>query len=179
MAKAPDPTPAHRRMRGFEPAFGLMQAQLRRAGENRGFAVARLLTHWAEVVGEDIARTTRPVKVGYGRDGLGATLTLLCSGASAPMVEMQKDRIRDRVNAAYGYNAIRRVHLTQTAPQGFAEGQAQFAAAPAKAPAPPDPALHRAAVETAAPVRDEGLRAALELLAQNVLTKNRTKERRS
>lgn len=157
-------------MRGFEPAFSLMTGQVRNAGEARGFAVARLVTHWAEVVGSDLARMTRPVKVGYGREGMGASLTLLVQGATAPMVEMQKDRIREKVNAVYGYNAISRVILTQTSSTGFAEGQAQFTAAP-KAPPAPDPALLAKAAETTAAVGDPGLRAALERLAQNILTR--------
>lgn len=181
MARAPAPPPAapkpagERRMRGFEAAFGFMQDPVRRAGESRGFAVARLLTHWAEVVGDDLARTTRPVKVSYGREGLGATLTLLTTGAQAPMVEMQKDRIRERVNAVYGYNAIARIHITQTAPTGFAEGQAEFTPAP-KAPPPPDPAILAKAAQTAAPIQDPGLRSALEALAQNILNRRKAKE---
>lgn len=162
-------------MRGFEPAFSLVGAQVRAAGEARGFAVARLVTHWAEVVGEDLARITRPVKVGYGREGLGGTLTLLVQGAVAPMVEMQKETIRARVNAVYGYNAIARVTLTQTAAEGFAEGQAAFTPAP-KAPPRPDPALAAKAAEVAQGVGDEGLRAALEHLAQNILTRRSTKK---
>ena len=169
---APSPSPDHRR-RGFEPAFSLMSGQLRAAGEARGFAVARLVTHWAEVVGEDLARVTRPVKVSYGREGgLGATLTLLVQGAHAPLIEMQKEKLRQKVNAVYGYNAISRIHLTQTAASGFAEGQAQFTAAP-KAPPPPDPALVAQAAETASAVGDPGLRAALERLAQNVLSRRK------
>ncbi len=110
-------------MRGFEPAFGLMARDVRAAGESRGFAVAKLLTHWQEVVGADLAAVTRPVKVGYGREGMGATLTVLVQGASAPVVEMQKDRLRERVNAVYGYNAISRVMLTQTARSDLPRGR--------------------------------------------------------
>ncbi|MFZ1468212.1 MAG: DciA family protein [Paracoccaceae bacterium] len=163
-------------MRGFEPAFGLMTREVRAAGEKRGFAIARLLTHWEEVAGADLAGVTRPVKVGYGRDGMGATLTLLVQGAHAPMVEMQKDRLRERVNAVYGYNAISRILLTQTAPMGFAEGQAQFGPAP-KAVAPvPDPAVLARAQDTAHGVADDGLRAALERLGQNILTRRKAEE---
>lgn len=168
---APRPSADHR-MRGFEPAFALVQGQLRSAGEARGFAVARLVTHWPEVVGAELARVTRPVKVGYGREGMGATLTLLVQGAAAPMIEMQKDAIRAKVNAVYGYNAISRVHLTQTSATGFAEGQAQFIAAP-KPPAAPDPATVQRAHDTAEGVGDPGLRAALERLAQNILTRRK------
>ena len=95
MARSPSPPPSpQRRMRGFESAFGFMKNPVRAAGESRGFAVARLLTHWADVVGEDMARATRPVKVTYGREGFGATLIVLCSGPMAPMIEMQKEKIQ-------------------------------------------------------------------------------------
>lgn len=133
MARTPA-TPPTRRQRGFEPTGGLLKQQIRSAGESRGFAVARLLTHWAEVAGADLGRITRPVKVGYGREGMGATLTLLTTGAMAPMVEMQKERLRERVNAVYGYAAISRILLTQTAATGFAEGQAEFTPAPKSRP---------------------------------------------
>lgn len=170
-----DPQPAQRRMRGFEPAVGLLQQRIRAVGEARGFAVTRLLTQWAEVAGEATARITRPVKVGYGREGMGATLTLLVAPAHAPMVQMDLPRLKDRVNAAYGYAAIARISLTQTAATGFAEGQAQFMAAP-KAAVLPDPALQAEARAVAAPVRDDGLRSALEALAQNILTRRKANE---
>lgn len=175
MAKSPPPHSPFRRERGFEPASRLLAERIRTAGESRGFAVARLLTQWPEIAGEDLARITRPVKISYGREGFGATLTLLTTGAVAPMVEMRKEQLRERVNAVYGFSAIARIHLTQTASTGFAEGQAQFTHAPKAAPAP-DPALVAKASETAAEIKDDGLRAALELLARNVLTRRNPKE---
>lgn len=165
-----------RRMRGFEPASGLLKDRIRSAGESRGFAVTRLLTHWPEVVGEEIARVTRPVKVGYVKGSFGATLTVLVKPTDAPMVQMQLPAIKDRVNACYGYAAIGRVLLTQTAPMGFAEGQALFSPPPpAEPPAPPPEVIARAR-ETADGVQDDGLRNALETLAQNILTRRSKKE---
>ena len=165
-----DPTATHgikRRKRGFERASALAASRIRSAGESRGFAVSRLLTHWAEVVGPDIARVARPVDVKYGR-GFGATLTLLTTGAEAPMLEMQKDRIRDRVNACYGYAAIQKVRITQTAATGFAEGHAVFEPMP-KAPKTPQPIPQE--IRTAAKgVGSDDLRAALERLGANVLS---------
>ena len=142
MARTPQQPPRdpERRLRGFEPASGLLQSRIRAAGEKRGFATSRLLTHWAEIAGEDTAKITRPVKIGYGREGMGATLTLLVAPAHAPMVQMDLPRLKDRVNAVYGYAAIARIALTQTAATGFAEGQAQFSPA-AKTKAPPDPLI--------------------------------------
>ena len=87
----------------------------------------------------------------------------------------QKEKLREKVNAVYGYAAISRILLTQTASTGFAEGQAEFMPAPKAKPAP-DPALQQEAARTAAPIRDEGLRVALEALAQNILTRRKSKE---
>lgn len=175
MTGKPTDTPApKRRKRGFERAASLMTQRIRQAGESRGFAVSRLLTHWPETVGEDVAATARPVKVHYGREGFGATLTLLTTGARAPMLEMQKEKILERVNAVYGYAAISTVRITQTAPTGFAEGQAQFAHAPKKqAPRAPSPEVRQAAQTLSRDVQDDGLRAALDQLACNVLSRRK------
>jgi hypothetical protein len=162
-----------RRMRGFEAASGLLTDRIRKAGEKRGFATSRLLTHWAEIAGPDIAAIARPVKVGYAKDGMGGTLTLLTTGAAAPMLQMQLPVLRDRVNACYGYNAISRIQVTQTAAEGFAEGRVAFDPAPTPARAAIDPNDAATARALSAPVGDAGLRAALEALAGNVLSRPR------
>ncbi len=164
---------APRRKRGFERASGLLSTRIREVGEKRGFAVSRVLTHWAEIVGADVAAICRPVNVSYGRGGFGATLTVLTTGAQAPMLEMQKDQIRERVNACYGYSAISRLKITQTAPTGFAEGQAAFAPAPAKPKSEPAPELRQRAAEASASVADDSLRRALEALGANVLSRQK------
>ncbi len=161
-------------MRGFERTSSLLGPRIRKAGETRGFAVTRLLTHWDEIAGPDVARIARPVEIHYGREkGFGATLVLLTTGANAPMLEMQKEKIREKVNATYGYAAISRIRITQTAPTGFAEGQAQFTRPSREAPAEPDPEIAARAHMTAEGVHDESLRAALETLAQNVLSRRK------
>ncbi len=160
--------------KGFARSSTLLQDRIRKTSESRGFAESRLLTQWTEIVGEDIAAIARPVKVGYGRGGMGATLTLLTTGAQAPMLEMQKEQLRAKVNGVYGYNAISRITITQTAPTGFADGQVSFQhRAPKPVPRAPDPETLAEARRIAAPVADAGLRAALEALAQNVLSRSK------
>lgn len=167
--------PASRpRGRGFRQTASLVQRQIRQAGESRGFAVSRLVTHWAEVVGDEIAETALPVKVSYGRKGFGATLTLLTTGARAPMLAMQKDTIRQRVNACYGYSAISHIAITQTAPVGFAEGQVAFQPAEPATKAPTE-AVRNKARKVAEEIGNQDLRSALEMLAQNVLTHRTSK----
>lgn len=161
--------------KGFKRTDSLLSGQIRKASETRGFAQSRLLTHWAEIAGEAAAAICRPVEVSYGRKGgMGATLTLLTTGANAPMLEMQKEQLRAKVNAVYGYNAIARVRITQTAATGFAEGQVAFQHKPKAEKAAPNPELQRQAAEAAQPVADEGLRAALARLGENILNKTQS-----
>lgn len=158
--------------RGFSRAVTLMQSRIRAGSEGRGFAETRLLTHWAAFVGDQVAGVATPVNVSYGRGGMGATLTLLTNGANAPMLEMQKAQILEKVNACYGYRAIARIRITQTAPTGFSEGRVAFAAAPIL-PKQPDPATQARAREVASGVANDDLRSALEALAANVLSKQK------
>jgi hypothetical protein len=157
--------------KGFKRTATLLSDRIRSASESKGFAQSKLLTHWAEIAGADVASIARPVEVSYGRGGMGATLTLLTTGAQAPMLEVQKEQLRTKVNAIYGYNAISRVRITQTAATGFAEGQVDFKHKPKDTgPRKIDTATQARAAESASHVADEGLRAALERLGANIMT---------
>lgn len=159
--------------KGFKRTDALLTGQIRRASESRGFAQSRLLTQWAEIAGEDIAAIARPVEIGYARGGMGATLTLLTTGANAPMLEMQSVKLREKINAVYGYSAISRIRITQTAATGFAEGQVAFTpkARPTEGEQR-DPKLRQLAAAQTRAVADEGLRGALERLGENILIKS-------
>jgi hypothetical protein len=160
--------------KGFTRTSSLLTKRIRAASESRGFAQSRLLTQWTEVAGDAIAAISRPVEVSYGRGGMGATLTLLTTGPNAPVLEMEKEKLRARVNAVYGYNAIARIRITQTAPTGFAEGQVDFLGKPKAAQVEiPDPEVQHAAQGLAQPIEDEGLRTALARLGENILNKTK------
>ena len=152
------------RRHGFTHAAALLRERIRAAGASRGFSTAGVLTHWADVVGADIAALARPVKIAHGRGGLGATLTVETGGAAAPVVQMHVPAIIARVNAASGHAAVSRVKIVQAA----------GAAVSAQAPAPPRPAPARLpAVEG---VRDAGLQDALARLGRNVAMRLDRKE---
>ncbi len=168
-------SPPRRRGR-FLLASGLLKEQVRRIGESRGFAVARLLTRWPEIVGEETARIARPVKVSHPRSGLGATLTILTTGPHAPMLQAETPRIIERVNACYGYAAISRIRITQTAPTGFAEGQAAFSPPPPAGATPPEPETPPQVREAVRGIRDPALRAALERLGTNIMYRTRNRK---
>ncbi len=155
----------------FTQTGALVAMGVRGVAEKRGFAQTRMLTHWTEIVGTDIAAIAAPVKVSYRQEGIGATLTIACAGSRAPELSLQLDLIRERVNGCYGYNAISRIRMTHDADllpnPGFAEDSAGFTQAP------PQPSAE------CADIRDTGLRAALDQLSANVKSRarpNRSKE---
>ena len=166
-----------RRTRRFKRISNFVEKQVRSMAERRGFALSRLLTRWAEIVGKDIAATCRPVKVKYGAKALGGTLVILSTGAQAQMLQMQVPLLRQKVNACYGYNAIERIQIIQTAPTGFADGQAIFM--PAPPPKGPKslqnkPQIRASATRLAQNVQDQALRAALTALGENVISKEKS-----
>lgn len=163
--------PPRRRARGFARTGGILQGPIRKATEKRGFVETRLLTHWAEIVGQAMAAITKPVKVGYGQQGLGATLTILTNGANAPMVQAELPKLQDRVNACYGYAAIARIRITQTSATGFAETQQSFSGQPQKSAVTPEQIEQVA--QSVQDLQDDTLRHALETLGQNIVTRTK------
>lgn len=169
-SRPPSPPQANpRRRRGFEKAVTLVGTELRSPAEKRGFAETKLLTHWSEIVGPEIADMALPVKVKYGR-GFGGTLVVLTTGAKAPLLEMARATIIARVNACYGYSAIKDVIVTQTAPTGFAEGQVAFAAQMPRPRPAPDPARLAQATKDLDHIQSPDLRDALRKLAGHIIS---------
>jgi hypothetical protein len=165
---------------GFARTAKLIEPRVRGASESRGFAQSRVLTHWEEIVGEEIAAISRPVEVSYGRGGLGATLTVLTTGANAPVVEMMREQIRAKINGVYGYNAISRLRVTQTAASGFAEGRVDFQHRRRRtSEADHAPEILREVQASTGEVGDPGLRAALERLGANVISKGNRRQSRA
>ena len=171
-AASPARTAPPRRRRGFEHAAQLVAGHVRNIGEERGFAVSRLLTHWEEIAGAETAEISIPVSVRYRPGAISATLTLLTTGAFAPILQSRLETIRERVNACYGYNAIERIRITQTASTGFAEGRVAFRHKPAAEKAPAElPELPDDLKRSLANITDPKLRAALESLGRNILSR--------
>jgi hypothetical protein len=80
----------------------------------RGFALNKLVSHWDHIVG-DCAAWCRPDGLTFprGRQNDG-TLKLQISSGRGPQAQAMAPEIIDRVNAAFGYQAINRISLVQT-----------------------------------------------------------------
>lgn len=164
----PEAKDKSRRSRGFRPAAALITEQMATAAAKRGYALARLQALWAEIAGPEIAAVARPVRLATARGPAGGLMTLAVHGANAPQVQMLLPLIRERVNAALGPNTVGRIQLTQS-------GLPEVVPPPLPAP-PPEPDMSRLA-EGLSSIGDPELRAALETLARNVVSRARTPSR--
>ena len=80
----------------------------------RGFAEGGLIAHWPEVVGQEIARATAPLKLAFPRgERRSGTLTLRVAGAHATEIQHLVPQIIERINGYLGYGAITRLKLEQ------------------------------------------------------------------
>jgi hypothetical protein len=96
----------------------LLPAILKPALEEHGVATSQLITHWPEIVGEELSGVTRPLKLNWPRvpEGVqktGATLMLLVESAFALDVQHAVPLILERINALYGWQAVTRLSLRQ------------------------------------------------------------------
>ncbi len=91
-------------MRAAKPALG-----------KRGFAAAEILTHWATIVGPDLAAFAVPIEIKFPRGkNMGATLHLrIASGAAATLLHLKTPTILARVNGFMGYGAVAALQVAQ------------------------------------------------------------------
>ncbi|MFQ8430067.1 DUF721 domain-containing protein [Amaricoccus sp. W119] len=160
--------PPERRARGFTRAGGLIGAQMGRVSARRGYLEARLAALWPEIAGPEIAAIAWPARLTLSRGPAGGALSLAVRGAHAPQVQMMLPAILERVSAAVGPGLVRRITLTQS-PRAFADTPRAAAMPAHRAPVPEE-----AVPEEISSIGDDDLRRALETLARNVLSRDRT-----
>lgn len=97
-----------------------------KAFEKYGFSTASLLMDWANIVGDDLGRSTAPERLKWpkmvsryadvtpeDRGRPGATLVLRVAPAKALDVQYSADQIVDRINQYFGYRAVERLRFLQ------------------------------------------------------------------
>jgi hypothetical protein len=142
------------------PVADLMRRCLGDVFARQGFASTELVTHWAEIVGSDIAAYAEPVKLQWPRgreedDPQPATLVLRVEGPAAIEVQHLAPIIMERVNRFLGWRAVGRIGLRQ-APLGRPPVRT--------GPKPPTPARTAEVAQTLGKFGDENLRDALARL---------------
>ena len=129
-------------------------------GQGPGLLQAR----WREIVGEQLARHTEPVKVIKSRTG-PSTLELKVAGPAAALIQHQAPQIMERVNLLLGDQSIGRLRIVQ----GVLRPKDAARPLKRRAKGPLDAASEKALVEPLAGEPDTPLKAALIKLGREVM----------
>lgn len=135
-----------------------------------GKGASALEPRWREIVGERLARVTRPQKLTKGRGNAGGTLELKVAGAAALLVQHQSQEIIDKVNLFLGAGSVERLRISQ----GPIPPLADAPMVPrAKVLPPPLPASEEAALGESLAKAPDSLKASLGRLGRAVLREKR------
>ncbi len=102
----PMPRPAPPAGRSLAPFIKELDAKF-------GRGAGALEPRWREIVGDQLARVTRPQKLTKGRGGAGGTLELRVAGPAALLVQHQSADILKRVNLFLGEGTVERLRIAQ------------------------------------------------------------------
>lgn len=143
-----------------------MQGLIKELDDKFGRGATALEPRWREIVGERLARVTRPQKLTRSRGG-GGTLELRVAGAAALLVQHQSEDILQRVNLFLGAGSVDKLRIAQGPVKPLADTAAPRARKVAAAPLPA-----HAEAELKASIADapDGLKGALERLGRAVLS---------
>ena len=149
--------PARPRLRALHELTGKTIADL---FARQGFASTGIVTHWAEIVGPEIADHAEPIRMVWPRrvhedDPEPAALVLRVEGPVALEIQHLSGVIIEKVNRFFGWRAVGRIQIRQ-APLARRSKKAR--------PAPPDPAVVARLASEMADIEDESLRGALARL---------------
>jgi len=156
----PAPRPAPRAGRA-------LQKLIHDLDERFGRGASALEPRWREIVGDRLARVTRPQKLTKGRGGQGGTLELRVAGPAALLVQHQSEEILQRVNLFLGAGAVERLRIAQ----GPVKPLPDLPAVPSrKAARPPLPAAAEAELKASLTSASDALRGPLERLGRAILS---------
>jgi hypothetical protein len=80
----------------------------------RGFAHARILSGWREIVGNAIAAGSCPERLSFTKkEKGGATLRIRVAGGLALELQHLEPIVVERINSHFGYRAVERLSLVQ------------------------------------------------------------------
>ena len=155
----PPPRPAPKAGRALQ---GLIKELDGKFGRGAGSLEAR----WREIVGERLARVTRPQKLTKGRGNAGGVLELRVAGPAALLVQHQSEDILQRVNLFLGAGAVEKLRIAQ----GPVKPLTDAPAASRKPKATPLPAAAEAELRASLADAPDTLKGPLEQLGRAILS---------
>lgn len=82
--------------------------------KKRGFAESSILLDWPSIVGTELSQHAHPIKIQFPRgESTGGTLTVRCTPAFAPELQLLTPIVLDKLSMHIGYRAIDRIVIEQ------------------------------------------------------------------
>jgi len=150
-------------MRPAPPAGKSLAPLIKQLDAKFGQGPGLLQARWREIVGDQLARHTEPVKLIKARTG-GSTLELKVAGPAAALIQHQAPEIMARVNMLLGSGEVTRLRIVQ----GVLK-KPDAAPPRRRSKAPLDAAAEQQLAEGLAAQPDSPLKAALLKLGREVL----------
>lgn len=154
----------------------------KKAFQKYGFASAAIVADWTEIVGAQIAERCQPEKLNWPRGTrkdsaeseeetgfAGATLILKTDAAYALDIQYASAQIVERINAYFGYAAVRTLKIVQGPLPSSVTSARSATPSPAKAPIRADDVAQECRSKIG-DIEDDALKAALSRLARSVFS---------
>lgn len=108
------PQPVERRTRRPQSVARVIDRVLAKSLRRNGFAHSEILTRWSTIVGEELAAVSCPEELRFAPHNHGAgVLTVRVAGGAALEFQHREPAIMERINAFFGFRAVRQLRLKQ------------------------------------------------------------------
>lgn len=152
-----------RRSRRPQAVADALDRVLAKSLRRNGFAQGEILKRWPAIVGDELAALSCPEKLSFTPHNQGAgVLTVRVAGAAALEFQHRQPTILERINAYFGFRAVRRIRLKQAPIAAIEPGRGSRRSRPAAPAAPAAPSARTRRIA------DRDLRLALDRLGARV-----------
>ena len=103
----------------FTQTSAILNRLIKKNLNKKGFEDTGLLFQWEDIVGSNIGKVTRPLKLYTAKGGGTTILKVQVNGPNAPQISLRLDYIREKINHFFGYNAVSKILIQQTGPYNF------------------------------------------------------------
>ncbi|MCQ2741364.1 MAG: DciA family protein [Alphaproteobacteria bacterium] len=104
-----------RRTGDLSDMIGFLEPFARKMLGKKAFAEADVLSRWTDIVGDETASYSKPIKIDFKKDERtnGSLVVETDGGAFALELQLKSNVIIERVNTFFGYEAISRLKIIQ------------------------------------------------------------------
>ena len=111
----------NKRLGKFTQTSAILSHLIKKNLNKKGFDGTGLIFHWEDIVGLNISKVTRPLKLYTAKGSKTTILKVQVNGMHAPQISLSLNYIRDKTNQFFGYDAVSKVLIQQKGPYNFTD----------------------------------------------------------